>query len=191
MADTNNEVQPAQDPQRAISFLERVKLDDGTYVIKLPITTADQVIYDMESGETIHQIFNDALRAVTAESYTLLEDFAVLVGKIAGLVDDNVFGNHIFRDNMKTDELIKVISGKFIPGCVTNGTETMLSFTLKNPIEFENKPIKFQLRDMKNVVGEFNYRLKVTFNALDDEPVFPIISASNTKLIAQLTPSCF
>lgn len=158
--------------ERAISYLERVKLDDGTYVIKLPITSANEVIYDLETGETIHQIFHDALRAVQAESYTLLEDFATLVGKIAGLVDDNIDGHHIYRDNMKTNDNITVEYGKFVPGSVSNGTEDKLCFQLKNPLVLKDKPIKLQFKDMKHVVGDFNFRVRITFNALDDEPIW-------------------
>jgi hypothetical protein len=158
--------------ERAVSYLERVKLDDGTYVIKLPITSANEVIYNLETGETIHQIFNDAIRAVQAESYTLLEDFATLVGKIAGLVDDNINGHHIYRDNMKTNELINVTAGRFVPGSVGNGGESKLCFELKKPIVLDHKPIKVQFKDMKHVVGDFNINIKITFNALDDEPIW-------------------
>lgn len=158
--------------ERAISYLERIKLEDGSYVIKFPITTAKEVILNTETGETVEQIFNNVVRAVEAESYTLLEDFATLVGKIAGLVDDNINGNHIFRDNMKTDELITIIDGRFIPGSVSNGTSNALSYTMKEPIIFKNKPIKFQLKDIKHIVGDFDINVKVTFNALDDVPTW-------------------
>ena len=165
-------VDPNPKYEKAISYLERVKLDDGSYVIKLPITSANEVIYNLETGETIHQIFNDALRAVQAESYTLLEDFAILVSKIAGLVDDNIVGHHIYRDNMKTNELITVQSGRFAPGSVSNGTEKKLAFHMKNPIVLKDKPIKLQLKTINNIIGDFNINIKVTFNALDDEPMW-------------------
>lgn len=158
--------------ERAISYLERVKLEDGTYVIKFPITTAREVILNHETGETVEQIFNNVVRAVEAESYTLLEDFATLVGKIAGLVDDNINANHIFRDNMKTDDLIAVSSGRFQSGSISNSSANKLSYTMKDPIIVENKPIKFQLKDIKHVTGDFDYRVLVTFNALDEEPTW-------------------
>lgn len=158
--------------ERAISYLERIKQEDGSYVIKFPITTAKEVILNTETGETVEEIFNNVVRAVEAESYTLLEDFATLVGKIAGLVDDNINANHIFRDNMKTDELITLLYGRFQPGSVSNGTVEKLSYTMKKPLVMKNKPIKFQLKDMKNVTGEFNYNVKVTFNALDENPTW-------------------
>lgn len=158
--------------EKAISYLERIKLEDGNYVIKFPITTAKEVILNIETGETVEEIFNNVVRQVEAESYTLLEDFATLVGKVAGLVDDNINANHIFRDNMKTDDLITVIYGRFQPGSVSNGSVDKLSYTMKNPIIVKDKPIKMQLKDIKNVNGTFNYSVKMTFNALDTNPTW-------------------
>lgn len=158
--------------ERAISYLEHIKLEDGSYVIKFPITTAKEVILNIETGETVEQVFNNVVRQVEAESYTLLEDFATLVGKIAGLVDDNINSNHIFRDNMKTDDLITVLFGRFQPGSVSNGTDAKLSYTMKQPLVLKDKPIKMQLKDIVNVSGDFKYDVKMTFNALDTNPTW-------------------
>lgn len=168
----NENIEPAPILERAMAVVERVKLEDGNYVIKLPVTSAEQVIYDLETGETIHEIFNNALRAVLAESYTLLEDFATLVGKIAGLVDDNIDAHHIFRDNMKYDNLINLQNGRFQPGSISNGTEDKLVFSMKNPIVLKNKPVKFELKSINNIIGNINIKVRMTFNALDDEPIW-------------------
>lgn len=158
--------------KRAISYLEHIKLEDGSYVIKFPITTAKEVILNTETGETVEQVFSNVVRQVEAESYTLLEDFATLVGKIAGLVDDNLNTNHIFRDNMKNDELIDILFGRFQPGSVSNGTDAKLSYTMKKPLVVKDKPIKMQLKDIINISGDFKYDVKMTFNALDTSPTW-------------------
>lgn len=161
---------------KAISVLQRIKQEDGSYVIYLPITTTKEVIANEETGESMADILNNVIRVVQSESYTLLEDFATLVGKIAGLVDENITANHIYRDNMKTADGIKINNGIFTPGSITSTSDGVISYSLSSPLVLEDKPLKFQLKDIKNITGDFNISLKVTFNALDSSPTWIDIS---------------
>lgn len=157
---------------KAISILQRIKQEDGSYVIYLPITTTKEVIANEETGESMADILDNVMRVVQSESYTLLEDFATIVGKLAGLIDENIIAHHVYRDNMKTEDNIRVSDGIFTPGAITNNSDGMLTYTLSTPIELEDKPLKFQFKDIKNITGEFNYSLSVTFNALDTVPTW-------------------
>ena len=158
--------------ERAISILQRVKQEDGSYVIYLPITTTKEVIANEETGESMADILNNIIRVVQSESYTLLEDFATIVGKLAGLLDENIIAHHVYRDNMKTSDGITINNGMFVPGTVNSTSDGLLSYTLSNPLELEDKPLKFQFKDIKKITGDFNYALKVTFNALDVSPTW-------------------
>lgn len=158
--------------ERAISVLQRVKQEDGTYVIYLPVTTTKEVIANTETGESMADILNNIIRVVQSESYTLLEDFATVVGKLAGLVDENFTANHIYRDNMKTADGLNINTGLFVPGSVSSTSDGILSFSLANPIVLDDKPLKFQLKDIKNITGNFNTTVRVTFNALDAVPTW-------------------
>ena len=158
--------------EKAISILQRIKQEDGSYVIYLPITTTKEVIANEETGESMADILNNIMRVVQSESYTLLEDFATIVGKLAGLTDENIIAHHVYRDNMKTEDNIRISDGVFTPGTITNNSDGMLTYTLSTPIELEDKPLKFQFKDIKNITGEFNYSLSVTFNALDTVPTW-------------------
>ena len=158
--------------EKAISILQRIKQEDGSYVIYLPITTTKEVIANEETGESMADILNNVIRVVQSESYTLLEDFATIVGKLAGLIDENIIAHHVYRDNMKTEDNIRISDGVFTPGTITNNSDGMLTYTLSTPIELEDKPLKFQFKDIKNITGDFNYSLSVTFNALDAVPTW-------------------
>ena len=158
--------------EKAISVLHRIKQEDGSYVIYLPITTTKEVIANEETGESMADILNNVIRVVQSESYTLLEDFATIVGKLAGLIDENIIAHHVYRDNMKTEDNIRISDGVFTPGTITNNSDGMLTYTLSTPIELEDKPLKFQFKDIKNITGDFNYSLSVTFNALDAVPTW-------------------
>ena len=50
--------------EKAISVLQRVKQEDGTYVIYLPITTTKEVIANEETGESMADILNNIIRVV-------------------------------------------------------------------------------------------------------------------------------
>ena len=158
--------------EKEISVLHRIKQEDGSYVIYLPITTTKEVIANEETGESMADILNNVIRVVQSESYTLLEDFATIVGKLAGLIDENIIAHHVYRDNMKTEDNIRISDGVFTPGTITNNSDGMLTYTLSTPIELEDKPLKFQFKDIKNITGDFNYSLSVTFNALDAVPTW-------------------
>lgn len=158
--------------EKAISILQRIKQEDGSYVIYLPITTTKEVIANEETGESMADILDNVIRVVQSESYTLLEDFATIVGKLAGLIDENIITHHVYRDNMKTEDNIRISDGVFTPGTITNNSDGMLTYTLSTPIELEDKPLKFQFKDIKNITGDFNYSLSVTFNALDAVPTW-------------------
>ena len=158
--------------EKAISILQRIKQEDGSYVIYFPITSTKEVIANEETGESMADILNNVIRVVQSESYTLLEDFATIVGKLAGLIDENIIAHHVYRDNMKTEDNIRISDGVFTPGTITNNSDGMLTYTLSTPIELEDKPLKFQFKDIKNITGDFNYSLSVTFNALDAVPTW-------------------
>ena len=158
--------------EKAISILQRIKQEDGSYVIYFPITSTKEVIANEETGESMADILDNVIRVVQSESYTLLEDFATIVGKLAGLIDENIIAHHVYRDNMKTEDNIRISDGVFTPGTITNNSDGMLTYTLSTPIELEDKPLKFQFKDIKNITGDFNYSLSVTFNALDAVPTW-------------------
>lgn len=158
--------------EKAISVLQRIKQEDGSYVIYLPINTTKEVIADIETGQTMDEMLQDIIHVVQSESFTLLEDFATIVGKLAGLVDENFTANHIYRDNMKTSDGITISNGIFTPGSVSSNSDGLLSFTLANPLVLEEKPLRFQFKDIKNVTGGFTTNIRVTFNALDSAPTW-------------------
>ena len=125
--------------ERAISVLQRVKQEDVSYVIYLPITTTKEVIANEETGESMADILNNIIRVVQSESYTLLEDFATIVGKLAGLLDENIIAHHVYRDNMKTSDGITINNGMFVPGTVNSTSDGLLSHELFGSLGSEDR----------------------------------------------------
>lgn len=152
--------------------------ENGTY--KVVTITKDKVTgpYNPEyAGDVVFtDLFKDSsvLTQNNMEMHNkqeaLSDDLATLVHKLAGLIDDRLVLNTLYRENFKDTTNIQLNIGLHAPGYIQSIQNTGLSFTLKKPIELKIEPKSFKVKHYIEFVGLPSISCQVTFNALDTNP---------------------
>lgn len=156
------------EPIKVVSVLQHVKNEDNEYVVTLNYNTVDEVLESLESGKTLRQI-NTELKD-TQEG--LLDDLATVIHSLAGLLDNRLDLNQIYRENFKDLNNINLTAGQFEQGCIKCLSSQSIDFSLKNPKELRCEPKKFKLSHMIKFAGNPRVTVDITFNALDAEPLW-------------------
>ena len=99
----------------------------------------------------------------------MADDLATLVYNLAGLLDNDMDFNQIFRENFKNDDNLNILNGTHEIGYLTSD-ENGLDFMLFEPKGLTLQPKKFKLKHYMEIVGTVGVECQLTFNGLDDEP---------------------
>ena len=150
------------------SILQHVKDANGEYFIQLSYNTFDEVLESLESGKTLRQINSE----INDKQEGLLDDLATTVYNLAGLLDNRLELNHIYRENFKDESNLSIIAGTFEQGSIKAVNNESIEFQLKQPKELRLQPEKFKLSHMIKYTGKPNISCQITFNALDTAPVW-------------------
>lgn len=150
------------------SILQHVKDVNGEYFIQLSYNTLDEVLESLESGKTLRQINSE----INDKQEGLLDDLATVVYNLAGLLDNRLELNHIYRENFKDESNLSITSGTFEQGSIKSANNESIDFQLKQPKELRLQPEKLKLSHMIKYTGNPNLSCQITFNALDTNPVW-------------------
>lgn len=100
----------------------------------------------------------------------LADDLATLIYNLAGLLDNSMEFNNIYRENFKTEERLNVNIGEHEPGSIMSVRGSGIDFRLLVPFELKVQPEKFKLKHMIELTGLPTLGCEITFNALDTQP---------------------
>lgn len=154
------------DDANAVAVLQRTKQADGSYIISLPINTTDEVITNLQSGETL----TDRLIELNARSMGLLQDLSTIILYLSPVLTEDLNLNHIYRENFKTDDRLLISSGTFEPGSIS-GNE--IDYQLKRGILSSKKPILVSIKDIKSSeLNTDNVNVYITANYEDTNPLW-------------------
>lgn len=156
--------------QLIISALERVKDEDGNYVLILPVNTIEEVFINLETGERLSDVLNNLITKVDDARLSTIEDLSSTINKMSGLIDDRLTLNHIYRDNFKTNDNLNISSGNYSSGSIKISQGQSMDFKLKNPIKLNFTPTEFKVTQISKYLGAPNISCLITFNALDSTP---------------------
>lgn len=154
--------------EQVTSVLQRIKDENGDYIITLNYNTMDEVLESLETGRTLRQINTE----INDKQEGLLDDLATIIYNLAGLLDNKMDLNQIYRENFKDQSNINLISGQYEDGCVKGSNNQSLVFSLNEPKELKFKPEKVKLRHIIKYKGVLNLNVDITFNALDTQPTW-------------------
>lgn len=151
--------------------------EEGVY--ELLVTTKDGVTgpFNEEYWSSISftDMFKDS-SVITQNNITITniqegmaDDLATLVYNLAGLLDNDMDFNQIFRENFKNDDNLNILNGIHEIGYLTSD-ENGLEFMLFEPKGLTLQPKKFKLKHYMEIVGTVGVECQLTFNGLDDEP---------------------
>ena len=98
------------------AVLQRMKLDDGTYAILLPINTTDEVFVDIETNKSLTSELSNINITINNHKNTVLKDNITILKSLSSFVPKPITLNHVYGINMDTEDYITISSGSFIPG---------------------------------------------------------------------------
>lgn len=99
------------------------------------------------------------------------DDLSTLVYELAGLLDNRMHLNTLYRENFKTAEFLNIAEGMHVPGYIRAISGSGIDFQLKEPVELKIKPTVYKIKHMIELLGiPVNLGCEITFNALDTNP---------------------
>jgi len=96
--------------------LQRYKLENGDYVIVLPINTTDEVFVDVQNNKNLTQELDEINLTININRDTVLEDNITILKSLSSFIPKPFKLNHIYCINMYTTNYVNVSSGTYIPG---------------------------------------------------------------------------
>ena len=151
--------------------------ENGKY--KLVTITKDNVSgpYDPDIWHDVSftDIFKDS--SIITQNNTIIknsqegmaDDLATLVFNLAGLLDNDMEFNQIFRENFKNNDNLNIINGQYNMGSIES-KNNILEFQLNEAKAMDIIPSKFKLKHYIEMIGVAGIECKLTFNGLDNEP---------------------
>lgn len=124
------------------------------------------IFKDDSSSSSIITQNNTAIKTVQEG---MADDLATLVYNLAGLLDNDMEFNQIFRENFKNIDNINLINGQHNIGSLES-KNNILEFQLNEAKAIDSIPSKFKLKHYIEMVGVVGIECNLTFNGLDDEP---------------------
>ena len=145
------------------------------------IEFVDEVIFTNLFKDSTLLTQNDI--TIQSKQQAITDDLSTLVYELAGMLDNNLQLNTLYRENFKSSDFLNISLGMHVPGCVKAIPGQGIDFQLKNPIELKIKPNVFKLKHMIELIGiPDTLGCEITFNALDSEPYW--FSANDALLSA-------
>lgn len=165
-------------------------LENGKYVVKTVIKDGVTGPYDPENfGDIIFtELFKDSSILtqnnvmIQTRNEALSDDLASLVYELAGLVDNRLSLKVLYRENFKNSDQLKITTGIHTPGSIQAIPGKGIDFKLLNPVELAIIPNRFKIKHFIEIQGVTTLGCSVTFNALDDTPMW--FDANNALLSA-------
>ncbi len=99
----------------------------------------------------------------------MADDTATLVFHLAGLLDNAMEFNQIFRENFKNDDNLNLITGVYNMGSIET-VDGVLEFQFHEPKAMELAPKKYKLKHYIELMGVVGIECQITFNGLDENP---------------------
>lgn len=124
------------------------------------------IFKDDSSSSSIISQNNIAIKTVQEG---MADDLATLVYSLAGLLDNDMEFNQIFRENFKNVDNINLINGQHNIGSLES-KNNILEFQLNEAKAMDIIPSKFKLKHYIEMVGVVGIECRLTFNGLDDKP---------------------
>lgn len=156
--------QATQSNANAVSILQRTKQPNGEYIITLPINTSDEVLVNIQTGETL----TDRLIQINNYTMGIIEDLSSVILKVSAVLNDDLQLNYMYRDSFKSDEKLLITTGDFVPGSLSGD---IIEYQLQKSIISGRKPVMISIKDIKTKdVKPEEVQVLVTVNANDDEP---------------------
>lgn len=175
--------------QQIISGLLRLKTDrNGEYTVVLPNTTVEDVFVSLNSKVTLKNLLKDMIEDVDDTRLTLTEDLASVVTSLAGLIDDRLPLNHIYRENFKTKDYLNITNGNYTGGGIKANQGQNIDFKLKTPVELKKIPEKFKITQLSKYIGSPQLTFLITFNAKDTQPQWFDCTTSVTSGLFTVVP---
>lgn len=97
------------------SFI-RMKMEDGSYAVILPINTTDEVFIDLLNKKTLTEELGTMNLTITNNSDTVIEDLLTLTKNLYSSIQKPLTLKHISIEDMVTGSELTITSGAFIPG---------------------------------------------------------------------------
>lgn len=157
-----------------------IVIENGKHVIKH--VTVDGVTgpFDPENFKEVvfTEIIQDTnvlvqnITEIKVVQEAVTDDLATLVYELAGMLDNRLSMNILYRENFKTPDHITINNGIFSPGFIQSVPNKGIDFQLASPIELNTKPAKFKLKHYTEIQGIPTLGCFITFNALDSNPAW-------------------
>lgn len=150
----------------AVSVLQRTRQQNGEYIITLPINTSDEVVTNLQTGETL----TDRLIDVNNYSMGIIEDLSTILLKMSVLLNGDLQLNHFYRNDFKNEDDLVVTTGDFVTGSLSG---EIIEYQLLKGIVTAKKPVMISIKDIKSLdVTVDDVQVLLTVNAKDDDPLW-------------------
>ena len=157
--------------EKIVSTLLRVKDETGAYVTTLPITTLEEVVVNVETGKTLATLITEMVDEIVQTKEYIIHDLVNVICDMAPFTDLTRDSSHIYINNLKSQDGLTITKGAFEEGRIYTD-ENELEFSLTKPLNTEFLPSKILVKTINKNVGNINYEVQDTNNALDAEPVW-------------------
>jgi len=95
---------------------QKVKLENGSYAVVLPITTTDEVFTDYNSRSTLTNHLMTMGINIEANKDSVVEDVLSIVYQLSSYFPKPIKLNHLYVDDLITADNVTIYSGAFMPG---------------------------------------------------------------------------
>lgn len=154
-----------------------ISLIDGSYKMITAIKDNITGPYDPDEWQEVSfsELFKDS--SVITQNNTIIQtkqeamsdDIATLLYELAGLVDNRLNLNVLYRENFKTSDYLDITTGMHVPGCIYALPGSGIDFSIK-PVQLKIEPVKFRIKHYIELSGLSTIGCNITFNALDKDP---------------------
>lgn len=154
-----------------------IALVDGSY--KLLTAIKDNVTGPFDINDFAEVSFSDLFKdssiltqnnnMIQSKQEAMSDDIATILYELAGLVDNRLALNVLYRENFKTSDFIDITTGLHVPGCIHALPGSGLDFSIK-PVQLRIEPTKFKIKHFIEMSGAPTLGCNITFNALDENP---------------------
>lgn len=153
-------------------------VEDGKH--KIVVVNRDNVTGEFNPDFFDEIIFTDLFKdssiltqndvTIQNKQQAIADDVATLLHELAGLVDNRLELNTLFRENFKNSDKLNIKNGLHVPGSLQAIPGSGIEFELSEPIVLKINPSSFKLKHMIEMSGLPTLGCSITFNALDAEP---------------------
>lgn len=101
---------------KLFSAFQRVKQDDGTYAVVLPITTTDEVYTSLQTKQSLTQKLASIDSMIDSNKDTIVEDIITILGLLSSFLPKPISLNHAYVNDLSDKNDFNITSGAFVYG---------------------------------------------------------------------------